>query len=92
VRLEAHGPSLLAGADLSGADLSHALLVETDLRGADLSGAVLDGASLTGARIHGLHGIPASSAGLACEWVDVSAPGEVPRRDGPEALTRALGG
>lgn len=79
----------LSGANLIGADLSNANLFNTSLVHADLSqarlikahwiGADLSGAILTGAKLHAVSRFGLKTAGMTCDWVDLS-----PKGDGSE--------
>lgn len=76
----------LSGANLMGADLSHTHLLNASLVHADLSqarlihadwiGADLTGAILTGAKLYAVSRFGLKTAGVTCEWVDLSPEGD----------------
>jgi hypothetical protein len=76
----------LSGASLIGADLSNAHLLNTSLVHADLSqarliqadwiGADLTGATLTGAKLYAVSRFGLKTAGVTCDWVDLSPDGD----------------
>jgi uncharacterized protein YjbI with pentapeptide repeats len=90
VRFAAYRTSFV-GSDLSGAVLSGAILANNDLRHLDLSGATVTSTSFDGASIFGLRGPVSDARDVRCEWVDTSEEGDGSRREGADALWRALG-
>jgi uncharacterized protein YjbI with pentapeptide repeats len=82
----------LSGTNLIGADLSNANLLNTSLVHADLTqtrlikahwiGADLSGATLTGAKLYAVSRFGLKTAGLTCDWLDLS-----PKGDGSEIFS-----
>jgi uncharacterized protein YjbI with pentapeptide repeats len=71
----------LIGADLRNANLTNASLVHADLTQATLIkaewvGADLSGATLTGAKLYAVSRFGLKTAGMTCEWVDLSPSGD----------------